>query len=199
MKTIVKIWVPVLALAVLTTGCYTKFYRSGMEQPGSPYGQIYNRHDSTAIDTTLTREDWAGPDTYPESSYYNNWSSWGWRRGYPRWGFDFNNFSPDYYWSYYGYNDYYSTPWWYNSYWDPWHRGPGWYYGSPGEPPSQRERGRREPGGIGGSPSAPPPPPSVASPSSPAPPAPPPQRKDGGNTDQKQGSDDNKRGGRRGR
>lgn len=198
MKTILKIWIPVLALALLTAGCYTKFYRPGMERPDAAYSQLYNRYDSTAIDTTLTREDWSAPDTYPESPYYNNWSYWGWRRGYPRWGFDFYNFSPDYYWSYYGYNDYYGTPWWHTPYWDPWYRGPGWYNQGPGEPPSQRERGRREPGGIGGGPNAAPaPPPAVANPSAP-PPNNPPQRKDGGNTDQKQSGDD-KRGGRRGR
>jgi hypothetical protein len=146
----------ILAMLV-TSGCYTKFYRPGMEMNGSfSSDQLYERYDSSAIDTTLTRQDWY-PDYYPYNSDYsgNNygWNDWGRPRGYTRWGFDFYNFSPGYYHSYYGYYDYYGSPWWNRSY----NRRP-WYYGGggsagPSEPPSQRDgrrqrEGSRGPGGA---------------------------------------------------
>jgi hypothetical protein len=104
--------IPAVVGVLLTAGCYTQFYRPGMEQAGTgPYDQLYDRYDSTAIDTTLTSEDWSGTGTYPEDRW-DNWYSWGGLRRHPRWGFDFDAFSPGYYWSYYGYYDYYGVPWW---------------------------------------------------------------------------------------
>jgi hypothetical protein len=179
-------------LSLLTAGCYTKFYRPDMEQAGrGPYDTLYDRYDSTAIDTTLTKPE--ATETYPEDNY--GWSYWGRPRGYTRWGFDFNNFSPDYYWTYYGYYDYYSRPWW-DRYYDPW-----WYWGgggsiAPSEPPSQRDYGRRgQPGGDNSV--TPPPAPSGGETYTTPAPAPSNDRKNdqGG---QKQG-DTNKREGRRGR
>ena len=127
----------------MSTGCYTKLYRPGMEDNGPvSMGSLYNRYDSTAIDTTLTKPETV--DVYPnyDPYYYDNWSAWGRPRGYTRWGFDFNRFSPNYYWGYYGYYDYYGRPWWQD-----WHHnhGGGWWGGTPGapgEPPSTRP-GRR--------------------------------------------------------
>lgn len=175
MKTRILILAATLGLLILSTGCYTKLYRPGMEDQG-PFSSnsLYNRYDSTAIDTTLTKPETV--DVYPNyDPYYDNWSYWGRPRGYTRWGFDFDRFSPNYYRSYYGYYDYYGRPWWQD--WhhrDPWW-GPG-TPGAPGEPPSQRP-GRRSsdvtappaytnPGGGGGgatyvppsNPTTPPPP-----------------------------------------
>lgn len=141
MKTRILILFTTLGLLVLSTGCYTKLYRPGMEDQG-PFSEnsLYNRYDSTAIDTTLTKPETV--DVYPnyDPYYYDNWSYWGRPRGYTRWGFDFNRFSPNYYWGYYGYYDYYGRPWWHD-----WHHNRPWWGGSPGkpgEPPSQRP-GRR--------------------------------------------------------
>ena len=197
MKYMTKTILLAAMLSLLTAGCYTKFYRPDMEQAGrGPYDSLYNRYDSTAIDTTLTKPEIT--DTYPNNDDYG-WSTWGRPRGYTRWGFDFNNFTPDYYWTYYGYYDYYSRPWW-DRYNDPW-----WYWGwngngTPAEPPSQRDYGRRGHPQDGGGYQAPPP--SSGSGGSyvnPAPANPPADRKDNsGSKDQKQG-DTNKREGRRGR
>ncbi len=122
-----------------------------------------------------------------------------------RYSFDFDGFSPNYYWSYYGYYDYYSRPWWQD-----WNRNPWWgpsVPGAPGEPPSQRP-GRRSNdatpppanlGGYGGggaiyapnpTPTTPgnPPPPEVKQPIGPAvknPPAPTPPVED--NTQKRNG------------
>ena len=143
MKTRITIFAATLGLLIMSTGCYTKLYRPGMEDNG-PFsmGSLYNRYDSTAIDTTLTK-----PETvtvYPNNDpyYYDNWSAWGRPRGYTRWGFDFDRFSPNYYNSYYGYYDYYGRPWWQD--WNHNHGGRWWggSPGAPGEPPSQRP-GRR--------------------------------------------------------
>lgn len=195
-----------LGLVIVSTGCYTKLYRQGMEDMG-PYSSnsLYNRYDSTAIDTTLTKPEIV--DVYPNNGYYDNngWSYWGRPRGYTRWGFDFDRFSPNYYWSYYGYYDYYSRPWWQD-----WNRNPWWgpsVPGAPGEPPSQRP-GRRSndatppPANLGGysgggaiyapnpAPTTPgnPPPPEVKQPIGPAvknPPAPTPPVED--NTQKRNG------------
>jgi hypothetical protein len=148
--------VPVILLPLLLAGCYTQFYKPGMEGNGNgPYGTLYNRYDSTAIDTNLTPPE-PGSQSYPPEESYG-WQYWGRPRGYTRWGFDFNNFEPDYYWSYYGYYDYYGRPWW-DTYYVPGYGGWGGYYGNgvPAEPPSKREAGRSRDGG-GGSGYAPPP------------------------------------------
>lgn len=192
MKTIL---LSAVLLSLLTAGCYTKFYRPDMERAGrGPYDTLYNRYDSTAIDTTLTEPEYTGT-TYPDDNY--GWSYWGRPRGRTRWGFDFNNFSPDYYWTYYGYYDYYSRPWW-DRYYDPW-----WYWGwngqgTPQEPPSQRDYGRRSQPGGGSNVAPPPAPPSGGSYTNPPPPPPNNDQKKDQNT-QKQQGDPNKREGRRGR
>jgi hypothetical protein len=149
----------VVLLALMTAGCYTKFYRPGMERAGGPYSSLYTRYDSSAIDTTLMPDTTAQYDQgYPGyQPYYDNWSYWGRPRGMTRWGFDFNHFDPSYYNSYYGYYDYYGVPWWNNWY------SPGYPYwgggsGQPGEPPSRRDVGRREHGDTGGGNVAAPPP-----------------------------------------
>ncbi|MBU1919276.1 hypothetical protein KKG66_00400 [bacterium] len=143
-KTLSALLITGVFVMLVSSGCYTKFYRPGMEIEG-PYSasELYNRYDSSAIDTTLTKGDYF-PDYYPDNGWYN----WGSYRYYPhtRWGFDFYNFSPGYYHTYYGYYDYYGTPWWnrydYNrDHW--WYRGGGGYNTSPGEPPETRE-GRRQ-------------------------------------------------------
>jgi len=149
-QTLSALLITSLFIALVSSGCYTKLYRPGMEMNG-PYStnQLYNRYDSSAIDTTLTRDDWIR-DYYPD----DNWYDWGGYRGYyqqPRWGFDFYHFSPGYYSSYYGYYDYYGYPWWYrNHYTRPWYYGG---YSSPGgiaEPPSTREGRRTRPHYNGG-------------------------------------------------
>ncbi len=142
MRTRLLLLTATLGLMILSTGCYTKLYRPGMEDNG-PFSSnsLYNRYDSTAIDTTLTKPETV--DVYPSyDPYYNDsWSYWGRPRGYTRWGFDFDRFSPNYYRSYYGYYDYYSRPWWHDWHHRYPHWGPG-TPGAPGEPPSQRP-GRR--------------------------------------------------------
>jgi len=156
-KTLTALFVTSVFVMLLSSGCYTKFYRPGMEMDG-PFSsnELYNRYDSSAIDTTLTREDYI-QDYYPESG---GWYDWGSYRNYPRtrWGFDFYNFSPGYYHSYYGYYDYYGSPWWSrngygNNNW--WYRGGGHggYNTSPGEPPSQRDGRRPRDSYNGGAPS----------------------------------------------
>lgn len=191
--------IPLLALfAILSAGCYTKFYRPGMETAGGANETLYNRYDSTAIDTTLTREDYVGSSSYPDDRW-NSWYYWGRPRGYTRWGFDFHNFSPDYYWSYYGYYDYYGTPWWYdwNTPWY-WRNYPGGTT-TPGEPPSQRPRGRRDQDAGGNyiqSAPAPSSSPVYVQPNTNT--TPPPITKDG-NDDSKKSSDSNKRDGKKGR
>jgi hypothetical protein len=187
-----KITLMAALLSLLSAGCYTKFYRPDMEQAGrGAYDTLYNRYDSTAIDTTLTKPE--GGTTYPEDNY--GWSTWGRPRGYTRWGFDFDNFEPNYYWTYYGYYDYYSRPWW-DRYYDPWWNGGGNGNGTPTEPPSQRDYGRRAVPNDGGNYTAPPPAPSGGSYSSPPPPPPNNDQKNQGNQKQE---DKNKREGRRGR
>lgn len=194
--------IPLLTLTLLlSAGCYTKFYRPGMETAGGSYETLYNRYDSTAIDTTLTQEDYEGSSSYPDDRW-NTWYYWGRPRGVTRWGFDFNNFSPDYYWSYYGYYDYYGTPWW-NSWYSPWY---GYYPNGTtgtGEPPSKRPRGRRDQDNSGTY-SAP----SGSTTTSPvySQPSnnnnnPPPTSKSGNDTKQQQSgsSDSNKRDGKKGR
>ncbi len=193
MDKMTKLTLIAMLLSLLTAGCYTKFYRPGMEQAGmGPYDTLYNRYDSTAIDTTLTRPEIT--DTYPDDDY--GWYYWGRPRGYTRWGFDFYNYSPGYYWTYYGYYDYYSRPWW-DRYYNPW-----WYWGwngdgTPAEPPSQRDYGRRGVPGNSGSGYVAPPPSSGGGYVSPPASTPPPN-----NDARKQPpkpEDTNKREGRRGR
>jgi hypothetical protein len=195
MKRSLWLTLPLALLALLIAGCYTQFYRPGMNMAGQgPYDTLYNRNDSTAIDTTLTADT---TQYYPPDERWNSWYYWGRPRGYTRWGFDFNNFSPDYYWSYYGYYDYYGTPWWYDWY------GPGYWgnnpwggTGVPAEPPSQRPHGRRDYGSSGAN--AQPAPTQSGSPTyaQPSNPSPPPANKNDNNA-QKQ-SDDGKREGKRG-
>jgi hypothetical protein len=192
--------VPVILLPLLLAGCYTQFYRPGMEQGGNgPYGTLYNRYDSTAIDTTLTPPEPGEMQSYPPVEDYG-WQYWGRPRGYTRWGFDFNNFEPDYYSSYYGYFDYYGRPWW-NSYYNPGYG--GWYggnngYGVPAEPPSKRGAGRgRDEGQPAGGGYSPPPAPPAGGGYAPAPASPTPQG--GGATPAPATPDDGKRSGGRGR
>ncbi len=189
MKKAWMVFFPLVLLALFTAGCYTQFYKPGMEQ-AQRESRIYNRYDSTAIDTTLMRGE-VDENYYPRDDY--GWSTWG-RPRMPRWGLDFYSYSPDYYWGYNGYNDYYGTPWWYNSYYDPYYP----YYppgsGQPVEPPSKREGGRRQrPSSSGGSATQSPPPaaPTYTPPPAKTPPAPPPASNE---TD-----DQNKRSGKRGR
>lgn len=192
MHTMTKTILITTLLVMLTAGCYTKMYRPEGERMGQagPYDQIYNRYDSTAIDTTLTRPEIT--DVYPQEDY--GWYSWG--RPRTRWGFDFYNYSPGYYWTYYGYYDYYSVPWW-NRYYDPWY-GWGWAPPSgPSEPPSQRDYGRRGRSGEGGGPYATPPGQGGGSYAQPQ--QNPPQKREDTRKEQKKEEDSNKRGGRRGR
>lgn len=177
MKARILLFSMTLGLIILSTGCYTKLYRPGMDNMG-PFSSntLYNRYDSTAIDTTLTKPDVVDVYPNPYNDYYG-WSYWGRPRGHTRWGFDFDRFSPNYHWSYYGYYDYYSRPWWYD-----WHHRDPWWYGGgggggPSEPPSQRP-GRRSndagvpPAVIGGGGGSPPAyvQPNPTPPSQPAPP-----------------------------
>ncbi len=181
------------AASLLLSGCYTKLYRPGMELAGrGPYDSLYQRYDSTAIDTTLTAPEQTDyyPNSYPETRH-GGWSSWG--RPRTRWGFDFYNYDPGYYWSYYGYYDYYSVPWWHDWYRDGWWYGGGHYPGGPGVPEEPRDRGRRDaPGGGGG---------SIVNPPPSYPTSPPPAPSDPPKKDEKKKDDDKKdgRGGRRGR
>jgi hypothetical protein len=199
MKTLKLSFLFVALLALLTAGCYTQFYRPGMERVAQgPYDQLYNRNDSTAIDTTLTQDTTAYEPTpyYGYSSpYYDNWHYWG--RPRTRWGFDFNSFDPAYYWSYYGFYDYYGVPWW-NGYYDPWYgwQYPGWGGGGAGTPPTKRPGGRRDHAtGGGGTYAAPPAAPSSPTYVTPTPSNPPPSS---GSTGQQSGGEQ-KRDGKRGR
>lgn len=142
---------PAIAVWLLVTGCYTKLYRPSVNGPPEAMASetLYDRYDSSAIDTTRAREDiWSetypgGYDYYDRYDRYDRWNWWGRPRMRTRWGFDFYNYSPPYYWGYYGWEDYYGYPWWYSRYGD--HR--YWYPystgGTPGEPPSKRPFGRR--------------------------------------------------------
>jgi hypothetical protein len=194
MKKRILILLPAVLALILTTGCYTQFYRPGMERPMASDDKLYNRNDSTAIDTTLTPG--GGASEYPNND--DRWQYWGRPRGYTNWGFDFNNFEPGYYWSYYGYYDYYSQPWWYDPYYDPYHYwSPGGYGGggSPAEPQGRRGGDRSRDSGGGGSYVSPPP----SGGSYVSPPPPPPKKDDSGATkDQGSSGDANKRGGGRG-
>ncbi len=175
-----------VVLAILAGGCYTKLYRPGMELAArGPYDSLYNRYDSTAIDTTLTEPEY-DDQVYPQ--YDNSWYNWG--RPRTRWGFDFYNYDPAYYWSYYGYYDYYSVPWWNYPYYDPWWYRPGGP-GIPGEPERPRDRGRRDAPPLGGGSYVPP------APSTPM--TQPPSQPDPKDQKEKKKDDDGKRGGRRGR
>ena len=163
-----------------------------------PYDSLYNRYDSTAIDTTLTKPEIV--DTYPNTGTYDDygWSNWGRPRGRTLWGFDFYNYSPGYYWTYYGFYDYYSRPWW-DRYYDPW-----WYWGwngsgTPAEPPSQRDYGRRGNAGSGGGYQAPPPSGGGGGYNTPPPSSPPPKQETPNATKNQPQGDSNKRDGRRGR
>jgi hypothetical protein len=198
MKSIKPILIIVALMMLLSTmGCYTKFYRPGMESQTSAYDKLYIANDSTAIDTMLTEDKSGGSTSYPNND--DRWYYWGRPRGYTNWGFDFYNFSPGYYWTYQGYYDYYGTPWWNNNYYDPWWN-PSGGNGVPSEPPSQREHGRREYDG-GGSYASPP----AAGGSYVAPPAanPTPPKKATENarkdTNNNNNNDNNKRDGRRGK
>ncbi len=140
--------IPAVVLWLFVTGCYTKLYRSGINGTQDTYSNdiLYDRYDSSAIDTSLTKDD-VFPDTYPTGydyyNYYDRWDTWGRYRPRTRWGFDFYSYSPPYYSGYYGWEDYYGYPWWYS--WDRgyWHGGGG-TPGTPGEPPSKRPVGRRD-------------------------------------------------------
>lgn len=162
MRRYILMVIPAVLLWLFVTGCYTKLYRAGINGPpeGMYSETLYDRYDSSAIDTTLTKDD-VFPDTYPSGyDYYDRWDRWGRYRPRTRWGFDFYNYSPPYYWGYYGWEDYYGYPWWHS------HRGGYWGYGggtvTPGEPPSKRPVGRRDEGRRGS-------PPSVEAPSRPPP------------------------------
>jgi len=193
-----KAWIvmllPALLLTLLATGCYTKLYRPGMDQSRMQQESLYNRYDSTAIDTTLVPGE--VDENYYRDDYYG-WSQWG-RPRRTIWGMDYYGYTPGYYYGYYGYNDYYGTPWWYN-YYDPYYP----YYppgsGTPAEPPSKRDGGRRQrpsSGGGSGTYSAPAPPPAAGSPTYNPPSQPSNLPADKGGKDS---TDDQKRGGRRGR
>jgi hypothetical protein len=151
-----------IAAWLFLSGCYTQLYRPTVN--GTPEAisseTLYNPNDSSAIDTTLTKE-----ETYPGtgSDYYDRWDYWGRPSPMTRWGFDFYNYYPPYYWGYYGWEDYYGNPWWYPGYYDYWYGYPSGT-AAPGEPPSKRPFGRTpNTGGAGGSS------PSVQPPPSPAP------------------------------
>jgi hypothetical protein len=157
-----------VAVWLFVIGCYTQLYRPTVN--GTPEAisseTLYDRYDSSAIDTTLKKT-----ESYPSASsdYYDRWDYWGRSRPMTRWGFDFNNYYPPYYWGYYGWEDYYGNPWWYSGYYDYW-----WGYptgsGAPSEPASKRPYGRdpNTGGNSGGSAPAvqppPSPPPSYANP-----------------------------------
>lgn len=201
MHTMTKTILFAAVLGVLTAGCYTKLYRPDGAPTGQrgPYDELYSRYDSSAIDTTLIAPEY-------DSSYDDDygWYYWGHQRRYPRWGFDFWSYSPGYYWTYYGFYDYYAVPWW-NRYYDPWNR---WNWvppSGPAEPPSQRDFGRRGRGsGTEGGPYGAPPPSSGGGYAQPAPPPPPPPsqkpaEQPARKQEQPKQEDSNKREGRRGR
>jgi hypothetical protein len=196
-------------LVLFSAGCYTQLYRPEMETARQrQQAMLYNRYDSTAIDTTL-RRDTTAYDPQPYTDYNYGWNAWGGYRPHrTRWGFDFDRFDPSYYWSYYGYYDYYARPWWddwYDPYWG-WGHYPGSGGSSPGEPPSRRPVGRRDrdSGGGGATYSAPPP---ASNPAYSAPATPPPAKNPDApavkdtpkNNNGSSGSDDGKRDGKRGR
>jgi hypothetical protein len=193
----VKLWlIPAAAVIFLTAGCYTQFYRPDMESARTVASdsQLYTRYDSTAIDTTLRRDTSDVYDRYPDDY---GWNYWGRPRGYTRWGFDFNNFDPAYYWTYYGYYDYYGRPWWYNYY----DARRGWWTNNPpvttgpAEPPSKRRGRLGDSPGSGESNVTPaPPPPTTPSNVQPAPASPPPQNNGNSNN----GDNQQKRSGRKG-
>ena len=180
MRRTLLIALPAVLVWLFVTGCYTKLYRPGFNGPPETMTSetLYERYDSSAIDTTLERTDVFGetyPGGYDNYDRYDRWDTWGRYRPRTRWGFDFYNYSPPYYSGYYGWEDYYGYPWWYSydhGYWGG--RGGGGTV-APGEPPSKRPFGRRDGGDSGGSPpsvspppSSPPPPSRVAPPSTPS-------------------------------
>ena len=189
MKHVTPLLIPAILILFLVSGCYTQFYRPGMEQANRPQqATLYNRYDSTAIDTTLRAD--TTYDEYP----YDSWYDWGrpvpYPNGGPIWGWDY--YTPPYYWDYSGYNNYYGVPWWYNY---PYYNGynGGRYYGGIAEPPSQRNGGRSHDNSGSGSYVAPPPASGAPTYAAPAPSSPPPQGNNG-----QSGSNDGKRGGQRG-
>jgi hypothetical protein len=157
---------PALAVWLLMTGCYTQFYRASVNGPPEAISAetLYDRYDSSAVDTTLTKGE-SYPGGYSSGyDYYDRWDLWGRPRFQTRWGFDFYNYSPPYYWGYYGWEDYYGNPWWYSGYYDSWYPYGTTTPGTPAEPPSKRPFGRRD-----GENSSSPPPSSVTRPSNPPP------------------------------
>jgi hypothetical protein len=147
----IRLLIPAALFVFLFAGCYTQLYKPDMERTASPQqASLYNRYDSTAIDTSLRRDTTQYYPGYPEDY---GWSYWGRPRLGPIWGFD--NYMPDYYWGYYGYNNYYGTPWWYNWYQPNYPYYPGGN-GGLAEPPSKRPSGRSH--DTGGGSYAPPPP-----------------------------------------
>ena len=190
MKHVRYLLIPAALFLFVFSGCYTQLYRPDMESSHrQQQATLYDRYDSTAIDTTLRRDT---TDYYYGSYPDPGWYGWGRPRQEPIWGWDNSYSMPGYYGDYYGYDNYYGTPWWYGY-------GPGYpnYHGNygngvPAEPPSKRSGGRRSHDG-GGSyanpPAAPANPPTYANPPASTPPPNPPA--DNGN-------DDGKRGGKRG-
>jgi hypothetical protein len=174
-----------IAAWLFVVGCFTQLYRPTVN--GTPEAMssetLYDRYDSSAIDTTLTKT-----ESYPDAStdYYDRWDYWGRSRPMTRWGYDFYNYSPPYYSGYYGWEDYYGNPWWYSSgYYDYWYGYPVGT-GAPSEPASKRPFGRSpDTGGGGGSSPAVQPPPSPA-PAHVAPPS-------GGSTPSRPQRDDSKK------
>lgn len=151
MKNARLLLIPTALFIFLIAGCYTQMYRPDME-PANRRQQatLYNRYDSTAIDTTLAPDTTDYYETYPDYG----WNDWGRPRQGPIWGWDYNSYMPDYYWGYYGYDSYYGVPWWHNWYdpYYPYNPGGG---GGPAEPPSKRG-GRRSHDTSGGSYATPP-------------------------------------------
>ncbi|HEY3296978.1 MAG TPA: hypothetical protein VGL38_16210 [bacterium] len=192
MKRLFSLLIPAVLFIFLITGCYTQLYKPDMESARAhPQASLYNRYDSTAIDTSLRRDSTVYYEQYPDYG----WSYWGRPRHEPIWGWNYDNYMPDYYWGYYGYDNYYGRPWWdnYNGYY-PYY--PGGSTGTPAQPPDKRSGGRRSHDTGGGSYATPPassPPPAYGTPPPSNPPAgsPPPD-----NGDAKK--DDGKRGGKRG-
>ena len=137
-----------IAAWLFVVGCFTQLYRPTVN--GTPEAMssetLYDRYDSSAIDTTLKKE-----ESYPSAGtdYYDRWDSWGRSRPMTRWGYDFYNYSPPYYSGYYGWEDYYGNPWWYSGYYDYWNGYPVGT-GAPSEPASKRPFGRRDNTGGGG-------------------------------------------------
>jgi hypothetical protein len=175
--------VPAVALVLFSAGCYTQLYRPDMEGVRQRQeARIYNRYDSTAIDTTLRADTSVYQQDYRYLDSYG-WNTWGRPRGYTRWGFDFDRFDPSYYWSYYGYYDYYSRPWWdtwYDPYWG-WGNYGGGSSGGSGEPAGRRPGGGRDRnGGTGTGGGTYVAPPAAGNPSYAAPASPPPAKNPSG-------------------